>query len=82
MLIEAEHIETVGRYVMRCTGKGHHPEEEQCALQPERCGNGERNTAERRADEQFHADNPPPFGAYDVDEWTPQRLYYPRQIEP
>ena len=82
VLVKAEHVESVGRYVVGGARKGHQPEETQCSLKPERAGNGEGHAAQRRTDEQLHGQNPPALGQHDVDERTPEGLYDPRKIEP
>ena len=82
MLIESQHIESVGSNIVGSTGKCHHPEEEQSSLQPERCRNGERHTSEGSTNEQLHGDNPPAFCLHQINEGTPQGFDYPWQIEP
>ena len=82
VLVEAEHVETIGGDVVRSTRERHHPEEEQRPLQPEMGGQCERYTAEGSADEQLHGRYPPALGLDKVDKRTPQWLNDPRQIEP
>ena len=82
VLVETEHIETIGSDVVSGTRESHQPEERQRALKPIRSGNGEGHTTKSRSDKQLHGNNPPALGLDDIDEGTPQGFYHPRQIEP
>ena len=82
MGIKAKHIEAVGRDAVAGTRKGDHPEEEQRALQPKRGRYREGYSAEGSAQEHFRQHDPPAFGFHHIDERTPYRFQYPRQIEP
>ena len=44
--------------------------------------NGECDTCQSGAYQHLHSDYPPSFGFQQVDERTPKRFDYPRQIKP
>ena len=77
-----EHVETIGGDVVGGAREGHHPEEEQGALQPEVGRDGECHAAKGCAHQQLHGDYPPSFGFYQVNKWTPEWLEHPREIQP
>ena len=82
MLVEAQHIEAIGRYVVGGTTECHHPEEEKRTLQPPVAGYGESNAAEGSTDEQLHSNYPPTLRLQDVNERAPKGLDDPRKVKP
>ena len=82
MLIKVEHIEAVSRYIVSGTRKRHDKETAHSALEPCRGVECERHACQGSTDENLHGKYPPALSTQQVNERTPQRLYYPRKIQP
>ena len=78
-LVKCQHIEAVSRDVMRCGGKGRHPEERQCRIKERGVGDGfsrclrkqEREHQHGSRHDDLHGDDPPPLGFDYVHKWAP-----------
>ena len=82
VFVKLNHVETVGRNVVRGTSKCHQEEEEHRTLKPECSGQSEGNACQCAAHEHLHGEHPPAFCLQKVDERTPKRLHHPRQCKP
>ena len=80
--IESQHIKSVGCYVVGGRTECDQPENGECYLKEMRSRNGECDTCQSGAYQHLHSDYPPSFGFQQIDERTPKRFDYPRQIKP
>ena len=77
-----QHIESVGGDVVGGGAEGHQPEHGQGGLEEMARRDGEGNAGQSRSQQQLGDDNPPPFGAEQVDKRAPQGLDDPGQVQP
>ena len=82
VVIELEHVVTVGGNVVGGAAECHQEKEEHRALKPERGVERERHAGKRRAEQRLHRQHPPPFRLVQIHEGAPERLDDPRQSEP
>lgn len=93
LLVEGEHVETVGGNVVcgGCKGRYHEEDEREGEEAYGRLGgrndigigmgNGECEQYEGCTHQDLHHDNPPPLGAQYVYKGAPQGFYHPRQVD-
>ena len=82
VLLQSQHVETIGSDIMRGTRKGHDPEKEEGELQPRGGRDGKGHATQGGTHQQLHSRNPPSFGLDDIHKRTPQGFDHPRQIKP
>ena len=82
VLVEGEHVETVGGDVVGGGGKGEEPEYAERDLEKRGSRNGEGHAAEGGADQELQEDDPLALGAEEFDEGTPEGFDDPGEVEP